>query len=280
MITIFTPTYNRAHTLPHLYESLKNQKIKDFEWLIVDDGSTDNTRELIEGYILEEAIKIRYYFQNNKGKHFAINLALKIAAGDYFVNIDSDDFLVSDSLEQVKLLLAEVQHPMFAGFTFLHFARSVDFEASVYGNRRWTDRQSINLQDYGEMMYCLKTEVYRKFPFPEFQGEKFCPESVVLRRIENKYKILYTDKVLVRGDYHDDGLSAKYFQLMFNNPHGSLLNYKERITYTKKFTEKLSLAKNYFDIAWKSDKTTMREKYLTLNPILTLVVIWQNFLRH
>lgn len=102
--TIFTPTYNRAYILPKLYQSLLRQSNKDFEWLVIDDGSTDNTETLVQKYINENKIPIRYYLQKNQGKHIAINKALNLANGEYIVTVDSDDYIVDNHIEICKKL--------------------------------------------------------------------------------------------------------------------------------------------------------------------------------
>lgn len=274
MITIFTPTFNRARTLPKLYESLKTQTDKDFEWLIVDDGSKDETEKLIKDYVDEDRVKIRYFFQENKGKHFAVNQGLKLAEGDYFVNIDSDDYLLPNAVAEMKNLAAETHNEDVAGFTFIHFSEKIIFNPEEYGKKRIYKPKVYHWEHHGEMMYCLKTDIYKQFPFPEFDGEKFCPESIVLRRIEKKYKILYTDKVLAKGEYLEGGLSSNYYKMMFNSPHGALLGYKEKIDEETSFDVKLETAKTYYDIAWKSKQTTLKEKFFNLSPILTLSVLW------
>ena len=101
-ITVFTPTYNRAYIIENLYRSLQRQTVKDFEWLVIDDGSTDNTQELFDKWISEEnAFPIRYYKQRNGGKCRAINRALDLAQGELFFTVDSDDYLTKDALEKV-----------------------------------------------------------------------------------------------------------------------------------------------------------------------------------
>ena len=104
MITIFTPTYNRAHTLPRLYNSLKNQSNKNFIWLIVDDGSNDETKTLVQGFVNEKIIEIRYIPQSNKGKHIAINNGLKNTHTEYFCVIDSDDYLAENAIQEMQYL--------------------------------------------------------------------------------------------------------------------------------------------------------------------------------
>ena len=101
LLTVCTPTYNRAHTLPRLYESLVRQTSQDFEWLVVDDGSTDNTRELVDGWVAEGRIRIRYVYKENGGKPSAHNLGVRLAAGELFFCVDSDDYLTDNAVELI-----------------------------------------------------------------------------------------------------------------------------------------------------------------------------------
>lgn len=274
MLTIFTPTYNRANTLPKLYESLKNQTSKNFEWLIVDDGSTDNTEKLVKEFLTEQTFETRYIKQENQGKHIAINTGLKLALGEYIVVIDSDDYLSSHCVEICENLINETESKNCDGFTFIRFSESVLYDEFKYGRKRWSKHYDYHWEFQGEMMYCIKKEVFNRFTFPQFEGEKFCPESLILRRIENKHEIMYTDYVLAYGDYLDEGLTKNYYKLLFQNPHSSLLNYKEKINGIQDEHLKLQIAKNYYDIAWKSDKTTLKEKFFTLAPDLTIKILW------
>src|SRR5690554_5941382 len=117
-ITIFTPTYNRAKTLPRLYNSLKNQTNQNFEWVIVDDGSSDNTEELVSNWINEKNISITYYKQVNGGKHRAINKGLDLAKGELFFMVDSDDYLTKDSLETINTYNNTYSNENIIGFAF------------------------------------------------------------------------------------------------------------------------------------------------------------------
>ena len=101
-ITVFTPTYNRGYTLKKLYNSLKKQSDNDFEWLIIDDGSTDDTKSLVKDFIKENKVNIRYMYKKNEGKYKAINTAIDLAKGELFFIVDSDDWITEDSIETIK----------------------------------------------------------------------------------------------------------------------------------------------------------------------------------
>ncbi|ROI12409.1 glycosyltransferase family A protein [Epilithonimonas hominis] len=275
LFTVFTPTYNRAHTLPRLYNSLKNQSNKNFIWLIVDDGSNDETKTLVEGFVNEKIIEIRYIFQTNKGKHVAINNGLKNTHTDYFCVIDSDDYLAENAIQEMQYLSEKIiDNNQIAGFTFIRFSEALKYDKNKYGKKEWlsSGRIQYEWEFPGEMTFCLKTKIHQQFYFPEFEGEKFCPESLIIRRIERRYDILATDNVLSFGDYLDDGLTKNYYQLLLKNPKASLLNIKERFQDQLSDEEKLSLAKTYWDIASKSNQPFMK-RFFGINPFLILRVL-------
>ena len=203
LITIFTPTYNRAYTLPKLYESLKTQTNQNFDWVIVDDGSTDDTEVLIKSFIDEEIIKITYVRQKNQGKHIAINTGVALAKGDFFIVIDSDDYLLENCIETCYALIERVKEENIAGFTFIRFTEDIQYDTTKYNNKMWfyDEEGEFHWEHWGEMAFCYKTEIAQKYAFPQFEGEKFCPESLVHRRIGKRYRVLYTNYVLASGNY-------------------------------------------------------------------------------
>ena len=275
LLTIFTPTYNRAYILPKLYNSLKNQTNQNFVWLIVDDGSTDETKDLVQGFQRENRIGIHYIFQKNKGKHFAVNNGLKNAKTEFFCVIDSDDYLAKNAVEEMEILSQKIEKDnQIAGFTFIRFSENTDFDKGKYGKKEWvvSGRAEYDWEFPGEMIYCYKTKIHQQFYFPEFEGEKFCSESLIYRRIERQFKILFTDKVLAIGDYLEDGLMTNYYQLLLKSPKSSLLNIRERFQDQLSSEEKFSQAKTYWDIASKTN-TPFVEKFFGINPFLILKVL-------
>jgi len=274
-LTIFTPAYNRAYILSKLYNSLVNQSNRRFVWLIVDDGSNDETRNLVQKFQTENLIEIQYIYQENRGKHFAVNNGLRNTETEFFTVIDSDDYLSDNAVEEMEKLSEKIKNDhQIAGFTFIRFSEKTNFDREKYGKKEWlvSGRAQYDWEFPGEMTYCFKTEIHKQFMFPEFEGEKFCPESLVFRRIERKFKILFTDKVLAFGDYLEDGLMSNYYQLLIKNPKSSLLNIKERFQDDLSQREKFDLAKNYWDIASKSGSSFV-EKYFGISPFLILKVI-------
>lgn len=249
MITIFTPTYNRAHTLPRLYKSLVAQNRPDFfEWLIVDDGSSDGTAELVKKFQDEQKISIRYYFQENAGKHIAINTALKLAKGEWFFTVDSDDYLRENALSTVQKIVEIIEKDT-EGFTVIRFSDQIPFNLEDFGKKMWYEGD-YEWPFHGEMIFCWRTDGAKKYPFPVFEGEKFCQESLVLRRMLAKHKVLWTDYVLLAGDYLEEGLTANLWKNMLKSPRYSMLNLSERMSAPNVTdVQKNSFAENYWDIA-------------------------------
>lgn len=225
--TIFTPSYNRAHTLPRLFDSLKKQTFQDFEWLIVDDGSTDETQKIIEEIQRsEKTFPITYLKTENGGKHRAINLGLNHANGTLFFIVDSDDYLPENSLETMDLMEKSIppeQKHEFAGVCGQRYyiekevAIGTTFNGCDVLDITTLERAKYNITgDKSEVVY---TEVFRKFPFPEIPGEKFCTENVVWDRIAHaglKFRFFNAD--VYRCDYLNDGLTKHGLKLYADNP--------------------------------------------------------------
>lgn len=201
--TVFTPTYNRAHTLPRVFDSLSAQTFRDFEWLIVDDGSNDNTAELVTEWAKTATFPIRYWKQINAGKHVAFNRGVERAHGDFFLGIDSDDWCVPESLERFKALwdgIPESERGHFSAVTVL--CKSP--EGVIAGDpfpRDITDSNSLEMRyryrSRADHWGFHRTEVLRQFPFPDDPSMRFVPESIVWRAIARKYQTRYVNEALL-----------------------------------------------------------------------------------
>ncbi|QOW10885.1 glycosyltransferase family 2 protein [Kaistella flava (ex Peng et al. 2021)] len=270
-LTIFTPTYNRAYILETLFQSLLKQTVRDFEWLIIDDGSIDNTAELVAKFIGEADFPIQYIKQENQGKHIAINVAASNSNADYILTIDSDDYLSPNCVGICKELVLEIaEDNKFAGFTFILATEKVNLDCGTYGHQRWLQGQTCDWGFQGEMNFVLQTRVMREFPFPSFHGENFCQESVLLNRILQRYKILFTDHVLAFGEYLEDGLSQNLYQRLLDNPNYSMLSLKTKLAMVKTDEEKMQLTKSYWDIALKTNQSKIKS-FLDFPLLLNLL---------
>ncbi len=200
--TVFTPTYNRAHTLSRVYESLRTQTFRDFEWLIVDDGSTDGTADLIAGWHAEADFPVRYFAQANSGKHVAFNRGVREARGALFLTFDSDDSCVPQALSRLKFHWDSIPPDQRAGFSAVS-ALCSDQQGRLVGTRfpfDPTDSDPLEIRYRyrvrGEKWGFHRTEVLRKHPFPEPVGQTFVTESVVWGEIAQQYRTRYVNEVL------------------------------------------------------------------------------------
>lgn len=252
MITVFTPTYNRAHLLPRLYESLCSQTFTDFEWVIVDDGSVDDTKGLSLSLPKREGtfFPIRYFYQENGGKHRAINRGVKEAQGELFLILDSDDSLPPDSLERIAYYYEQIRDDKSFGGVCGYMAHH-DGTIIGHGNdAEILDTNSIDLRNkyhvQGDMCEVFRTSVLREIPFPEIPGEKFVPEALVWNRIAQKYKLRVFHHVVYYRDYLDGGLTDKIVRIRMKSPVASMMTYAEMTTFDIPFMQKVKAAINYW----------------------------------
>lgn len=242
-LTIFTPTYNRAYILPKLYESLCDQTCQDFEWLVVDDGSTDNTKELIEGWIQEGRINLKYIQQKNGGKMRAYNRAVSISETELFVCIDSDDQLANENVVKDSFAFWDEHkydnlEKKIAGFVSI---RKIVNCASVPKSMRVLQDfsrvpsyGSLNsLCSYGETTIFLLIEVLKKYPYPSFERENFVTDAYIYDRMDMDYLFLFHPYESQICEYRSDGYTMSYRRLLFNNPRGHREYHAQRIRLKK-----------------------------------------------
>lgn len=251
-ITVFTPTYNRAYLLPRLFESLCKQTFKNFEWLIVDDGSTDNTAEVVERLQNhpDRTFPVRYYKKENGGKHTAINLGVKEARGELFFIADSDDILPPDSLENVIFEWKSIKdNRSFGGICGLDST----FEGKLIGSGLPFDKidgTSIDVRFRlgvtGDMKEVFRVSVLKEFPFPEINGERFCPEVLVWNRIATKYQLRYINQIVYMAEYQQDGITSTITRSRMESPIASTMTYAEMLEYDIPLKEKVRSAINYW----------------------------------
>lgn len=224
VLTIFTPTYNRAHTLPRTYASLKNQSCMDFVWLIVDDGSTDDTRSLIYGWQAQEReFEIRYLYKENGGMHTAHNTAYENIDTELNVCIDSDDCLAPGAVEKILSKWEQVRESGCAGL----IALDADFDGNIIGKGFPKDVAEITLNGYyaaggaGDKKLIYRTDVIRQYPpYPEFQGEKYVALAYKYRLIDQDYVLAVLDEIVCLVEYQPDGHGAGMWREYVRSPKG------------------------------------------------------------
>jgi len=250
MITIFTPTYNRADLLHRLYVTLILQTYKNFEWVIVDDGSKDNTKDVVSSFVKEGKLNIHYVQQENGGKHRAINTGVGLAKGELFFILDSDDILPNNALELVVKTFQPIKHEMsFAGVSGI----DGNFDGRIIGSGLPDDSIDCNSVDIrykfhvtGDMKEVFRTSVMKEFPFPDIEGEKFCPEALVWNRIAQKYKLRYFNKIIYKVEYQPEGLTSNIVKVRMKSPITSMMCYAEMLELNIPFKDKFKAAVNYW----------------------------------
>lgn len=216
MITIFTPTYNRAHTLQRLFDSLKSQTSKEFEWIIIDDESSDNTENLVKTFIQENPeFLIIYKKQKHGGKHRAINKAVNIAKFDWFFIVDSDDYLAEDAVEKIHIWISSNKNDKkiaaVSGSRFetnRHEALSVPSILLLNPGLKCYNYERTNYNLDYDKAEVYKTSLIKSHPFPEYKEEFFCTEAVCWDSIalDGYYIAFYPDSIYM-CEYMNDGLT-------------------------------------------------------------------------
>lgn len=224
ILTVFTPSYNRINLLKRGYDALKKQTNKDFIWMIIDDGSTDNTKEIVQQWVVQEKeFKIEYFYKENGGLYTTYNYAIEKSNTELMVCIDSDDFMPDDAVEKIINCWNKYGSDKYAGIVGLDF----DLNGCVIGDYL-PDQKTINLIDLligkynivnGDRTNVIRTEVYKMYaPLIGFEGEKnFNPHYIHLC-ISKKYDFLVLNENLRYVEYQDEGMSNSIFKQYKNSP--------------------------------------------------------------
>ena len=225
LLTIFTPAFNRAHTLGRTYESLKKQECKDFIWLVVDDGSTDNTGELVNKWFEDEKdFEIRYVYKENGGMHSAHNEAYRHI--DTLLNtcIDSDDELAEGAVRKILEKWQTVQDKGYAGIIALDADMNT---GKVIGKGFPEGLGETTVSGYydaggsGDKKLIYRTDIINAYPeYPEFEGEKYVSLSYKYLLIDQDYKMAVLDEIVCNVEYQPDGSSNSMYKQYLRNPRG------------------------------------------------------------
>lgn len=232
LFSIITPTYNRCHTLDRVFNSLQYQTIEkhQFEWIVIDDGSTDQTKLKFRGYLEESNFLITYIYKSNGGKHRAINLGLESCQGELVIIADSDDEFLPNTLESFKRIWSINKREDICGLkcyvqtkSGLIFSKKIsgDFKIVTFG-----DYQSIEQEHPGEGWFCIRRDIMEANKFPEFKGESFLAESIVWNKILKQYSLIILPEPLrIYYDGEIDNLSTSVFGLKryVSSPNGYIM---------------------------------------------------------
>jgi glycosyltransferase involved in cell wall biosynthesis len=225
ILTVFTPAYNRAHTLPRTYKSMTEQDCKDFIWLVVDDGSTDQTAELVkEWQSRDNGFEIRYIHKENGGMHTAHNMAYANIDTELNVCIDSDDALAAGAIRKILEKWEEVRDLGYAGIIGL----DADMTTGEILGKGFPEllKETTVIEYYtaggsGDKKLVYRTDIINQYPpYPVFEGEKYVSLSYKYRLIDQEYKMAVLDDVLCRVEYQPDGSSNTMWKQYMLNPKG------------------------------------------------------------
>ena len=260
-LTVFTPTYNRKELLARAYESLTKQTVRDFEWLIVDDGSTDHTDDAVRSWIDEGIIPIRYHYRENGGKMRAHNTGVGLCDTELFLCLDSDDVLVEDAVESLLGAYDEAvigyrgDKPI--GGVVAHKGKSRD---KIFGGNDFPDTGVSTLYGLyqrgfsGETTLMFQTEVLKRFPFPEIEGEKYVPEDYIYDKIDAVCVLAVLPRIITVCEIVDGGYTDNVKKLRRENVNAFYLYYEQRAFITPRGINKLKCLGRYVIYAKRSGR--------------------------
>ncbi|WP_108808842.1 glycosyltransferase family 2 protein [Aquimarina spinulae] len=249
-ITVFTPTYNRAYCLHKCYESLIKQSNQDFVWLIIDDGSSDDTKELVASWINENKIDIQYHYQKNLGMHGGHNAAYRLIETTLNVCIDSDDFVGEEAIQKILDSWEVIKDkPEYAGLVGL----DADESGTIIGTKIPEGVKETTLYELynthkvlGDKKLVYRTEVVKKYPpYPIFEGERFVPLGYLYQLIDQDYKLLPVNEVFCVVEYMVDGSSMNMLKQYRRHPRGFAFSRKSRMQLATNFKDKFKNAIHY-----------------------------------
>ncbi|WP_288360498.1 glycosyltransferase family 2 protein [uncultured Bacteroides sp.] len=271
-LTIFTPAYNRAHTLGRTYESLCRQTSKDFCWLVVDDGSVDNTKELVAKWIKEDKIPIRYIYQRNQGMHGAHNTAYRNIDTELNTCIDSDDYMPDDAVEKIVSFWEKYGSERYAGIVGLDKAHA----GGIIGAEFPLEMTETTLQGYyeqggkGDKKIVYRTDVICKYPeYPIFEGEKYVGLAYKYMLIDQDYTLLTINEPLVIVDYQDDGSSINMYRQYWNNPKGFAFFRKTEMQVTHSLKRRFIVCVHYVS----SSIISRNKRFIKESPNKSMTVL-------
>ena len=233
LVTILTPTYNREKYLNVLYKSLKKQTNKQFKWLIIDDGSTDNTEEYVNKIINENKIEIIYYKKKNGGKHTALNYGFKKLDTELFIIVDSDDFLIEDAIN--KIINAHDKYKnnnKLAAYVFLKGYTNGKSVTTQFKENEFIENYNeyiINTNLVGDKAEVFKSKIFKKYEFDEYKNEKFLGEGYLWSEISKKYDMVFKNEIIYICEYLEQGLTKSGRTLRIKNPLGGMRHAREYI---------------------------------------------------
>ena len=262
-VTVFTATYNRMDLLKKLYDSLVKQTNKNFEWIIVDDGSTDDTSTVVQKFLSENELDISYIYQENGGKHRAVNKGLDRAKGQLFFIVDSDDALLPKAIATVIDRFTTIQdNPKYAGVAFNRgYSETVIVGETFEGE--FIDCDNLHRVKYnilGDKAEVYRTEILKEIKFPEIEGENFMSEVVLWNEVARRgHKLRWFNEIIYISDYLEDGLTKNSTAIFKKNPIAHKMMTKELLQIDYPLKNKLGYIYKYHKIQQNSVQETARD---------------------
>lgn len=235
LITIITPTYNREKYLDKLYRSLKKQSCKDFQWIVIDDGSEDNTKRLINNFYedIERDFEMQYVYQDNGGKHTALNRGISLIDTELTFIVDSDDYLPLNSIQTVLKYHEKYKEKKeslnLCGYSFLRCHADGSVNTAYFPENEKVDSYRnvrINGNIGGDKAEIFYTDILKRFPFPVFEGERFLPEDIVWMQMSGPYNMVHINENIYTCDYLQGGLTNSGRKMKIKSPRGMVLRSK------------------------------------------------------
>ena len=275
-LTVFTPAYNRAHTIERTYKSLCHQTSMDFKWIIVDDGSTDNTKNLVLSWLHNDnSFTIEYYQKNNGGMHSAHNEAYKHIDSELAVCIDSDDWMPDNGVETIISRWREYGEEKYAGMIGLDIFEDGYVIGTCFPKGLKACKTYELGRKYGvicDKKYVYRTEVIKKYlPYPEYEGEKYGEVNWLYQKIDKDYDMLCFNDIFCIVEYQDDGLSVNVYNQHQQSPRTRMYECNEQIIDIPYFKEKIKRAIQYVACAiWVKDSKFIAKSH---NKVLIFCAI-------
>lgn len=249
----------------------------NFEWIVVDDGSTDDTENLIQSFLNEGKISIQYIKQKNQGKHIAFNNGVSHAKGDLFFFVDSDDILTIDAIEFLQKEFKKIKdNKYYAGISGTRIDKfgnriggNINFD--VINSNILNLRYKMNIK--GDLAEAYKTKILLQYPFPKIKGEKFCPESFIWNQISQKYKLRIFNKGIYICEYLQDGLTAKIVEIRMQSPITSMMYYSQFFKMKIPLIQKMKAALNFWRFSFCSSKSfNYKFQLIGINALIFLPI--------
>lgn len=282
IVTVLTPTYNRSKYLSPLYNSLLSQTSRNFKWIIVDDGSIDNTEYTVNKFIKDNLIDITYIKKENGGKHTALNMGIKSITSPLTFIVDSDDILTNDAIETIESDYSKILSKSYCGLAYLRGYTSEKIIGTFFVNEGYSNMNIIRYKDgvKGDKAEVWKTDCLKEIPFPVFKNEKFIGEHYVWCQLSEKYDMYVKNKIIYITEYLAGGLTKSGRKMRIACPYGGMASSKILLTnkYPLKTRIKNSLLYTCYGFFAKEKLTTIVSN--SDNPILIFFMLPFGFLMY